>query len=297
MKPEYLTGRCALIYALPFRKIQECDLALSLPENEIRSMTHAWAARRMICGMNGTLIGAQVNAFSTPPAVGYCVTSQSPRAGFQRSVDLHGPAGRLEAVLNEGADDAPFAGLICHPHPLGGGSMHNKVVYHAMKVLNAPEWGFRAPVLRFNFRGVGLSEGKHDGNAEVDEVKAALDWLEAEFGRHVVAAGFSFGAAMTLGACCGGGQLRKDICALALLGLPTAGRDYRYPQLGACAIPKLFLSGDHDQFAPAGQLQQLVAAAAEPKRLVLVRGADHFFSGRIHAMQEALATWLREQTQ
>lgn len=262
-------------------------------------MTQGWGARRMISGMNGTPIGVQVNAFSTPPAAGYCVTSQSPRSGYQHSVDLRAPAGRLEAVLNEGADDGPFAGVICHPHPLGGGTMHNKVVYHAMKVLNAPEWGFQAPVLRFNFRGVGFSEGEHDGKAEVDDVKAALDWLESEFDRPVVAAGFSFGAVMTLGACCGGEQVRKKIRALALLGLPTdaAGRDYSFPQLGTCSIPKLFLSGDHDQFAPAGSLEELAAAAAEPKRVVLVRGADHFFSGRMRATQEELAGWLREQTQ
>jgi alpha/beta superfamily hydrolase len=253
----------------------------------------------MICGMNGTPIGVQVNAFSTSPAAVYRVTSQSRQAGFQRSVDLQGPAGRLEATLNEGTADAPFAALVCHPHPLGGGTMHNKVVYHAMKVLNAPEWGFRVPVLRFNFRGAGTSGGKHDGEDEIDDVDAALDWLESRFGLPVVAAGFSFGAAMTLGACCGGGQTRKSIRALALVGLPTdaAGRSYSYPQLGTCTVPKLFLSGDHDQYAPAARLEELAAVAAEPKRVVLVRSADHFFSGQIHAMQEALAAWLREQTQ
>ena len=103
------------------------------------------------------------------------------RAHRRRSVELRGPAGRLEAVLNEGAPDAPFAALVCHPHPLGGGTLHNKVVYHAMKVLNDPAWGFGLPVLRFNFRGTGLSEGAHDGEAETDDVLAALDWLENEF--------------------------------------------------------------------------------------------------------------------
>src|SRR3984957_13017850 len=114
-----------------------------------------------------------------------------------RSVDLIGPAGRLEAVLNEGTPDAPFAALVCHPHPLGGGTMHNKVVYHAMKVFQGLGW----PVLRFNFRGTGLSEGVHDGRAEVEDVRAGLDWLSLQYGKPIVAAGFSFGAAMGLKAC------------------------------------------------------------------------------------------------
>ena len=130
-----------------------------------------------------------------------------------RSVDLTGPAGRLEALLNEGAPDARFAALVCHPHPKGGGTMHNKVVYHAMKVLNAPEWGLGWPVLRFNFRGTGLSEGTHDGKAETGDVLAALDWLENEYKRPVVVAGFSFGAAMALLACCDSRGTARQIFA------------------------------------------------------------------------------------
>jgi alpha/beta superfamily hydrolase len=227
------------------------------------------------------------------------VTREAPSRGFHRSVDLRGPAGRLEAVLNEGAADAPYAALVCHPHPLGGGTLHNKVVYHAMKVLNGPEWGIHAPVLRFNFRGAGLSEGAHDGAAEAADVEAALSWLEQEFKRPVLVAGFSFGAAMTLDACCRENRAQHDIQALALLGLPidAPGRDYAYPHLGTCTLPKLFLSGDRDRFAPATRLNELAAAAAEPKRLVLISGADHFFSGQLEAMQQALATWLKEQTQ
>ncbi len=91
--------------------------------------------------------------------------------------DLRGPEGRLEALLNTGAPDARYAVLVCHPHPLGGGTMHNKVVYHAMKAFQS----FGLPVLRFNFRGTGLSEGEHDhGRGEQDDVRAALDWLDNE---------------------------------------------------------------------------------------------------------------------
>ncbi len=218
-------------------------------------------------------------------------------AGFQRSVDLTGPAGRLEALLTEGAPEAAFAALVCHPHPLGGGTMHNKVVYHVMKVLNGEDWGSRFPVLRFNFRGVGLSHGKHHGEAEADDVQAALAWLEQVFNLPVIAAGFSFGAAMTLKACCRPGSAPRNIHAVAALGLPTdaAGRKYDYPFLGTCAIPKLFLSGDRDQFAPADRLAQFAASAAGPKQLVLVPGADHFFTGQLRPMQQALAVWLKEQ--
>jgi len=100
--------------------------------------------------------------------------------GEIRSISIAGPAGNLEALLNAGKENASYAALVCHPHPLYGGTMHNKVVFHAMKVLNA--FGF--PVLRFNFRGAGLSESEHDqGRGEQEDVRAALEWLEREFKR------------------------------------------------------------------------------------------------------------------
>lgn len=207
-----------------------------------------------------------------------------------RSFYLQGPAGRLEALLNEGRADAPFATLISHPHPLGGGSMHNKVVYHAAKVFSGLGW----PVLRFNFRGTGLSEGKHDGQAEVEDVLAGLDWLAREFGRPIVAAGFSFGAAMGLKACCAFPEGSTGIQGFAALGLPThaEGRDYTYPYLASCAFPKLFLSGDRDQYAPAAQLRAVVDSASEPKQFTPIPHADHFFAGHLPAMQAALGQWL-----
>ena len=224
-------------------------------------------------------------------------TAAHPGPFRSRSVELTGPAGRLEALLNRGAPDARFAALVCHPNPEYGGTMHNKVVYQAMKVLNAPQWGFGWPVLRFNFRGTGLSEGKHDGKAEVGDVLAALDWLEREFRLPMVAAGFSFGSAMTLWACCGPQKASHDVRALIALGLPTHadGRDYRYSFLRTAEIPKLFVSGDRDAFGPRAQLEEVIAAAADPKRLVLIPGADHFFNGHLEPMQKAMAGWLKEQ--
>jgi hypothetical protein len=124
-------------------------------------------------------------------------------------------------------------------------------------------------------------------------VRAAIGWLENAYNLPVVVAGFSFGAMMSIAAGCG----RANIPALAVLGLPTQaqGRVYRYDALKSCSMPKLFLSGDHDQFAPAEQIVAVVAQAAEPKRLTLIPGADHFFSGQLELMQSALAGWLKEQ--
>jgi uncharacterized protein len=219
-----------------------------------------------------------------------------------RSIELNGPAGRLEALLNEGAIDAPYAALVCHPHPKGGGTMHNKVVYHAMKALNAPEFGLAWPVLRFNFRGTGLSQGEHDGHAESEDVQAALQWLENEYRRPLVVVGFSFGAAMALLACCSktnDGATSAKPRAVVALGLPTlaGGRQYNYSFLNTCSLPKLFVSGDRDQYAPAPDLQRVAATTAEPKKLVLLPGADHFFAGRLEAMQNTVASWLKEQLQ
>ena len=218
-----------------------------------------------------------------------------------RSVTIAGPAGKLEGLLNEGANDAPFTAVVCHPHPLGGGTMHNKVVYHAMQAMNRRHWGFELPVLRFNFRGVGLSEGRHDGEAEFEDVLAALDWLEREFARPVVVAGFSFGAAMALKACSGGHDVDRRVRAIAALGLPVGvpGRAYQYSflensSLEATNLPKLFLSGERDEFTRPEQLEQVAARAAEPKQLIFIPGADHFFTHQLSAMQQAIAGWLKE---
>ena len=205
-----------------------------------------------------------------------------------RSFFLDGPAGRLEALLNTGSPGATHAGLVCHPHPMFGGTMHNKVVFHAMKALHS----FRFPVLRFNFRGAGLSAGQHDGRDEVGDVQAALAWLKREIGLPVVFAGFSFGAAIGLRACCPD----RDVRALISLGTPveTEGRFNSFRFLRDCPKPKLFLSGDHDPFGPRAALEQVVAAAAEPKRLLFIPG-DHFFAGHLTEMRQTVESWLREQ--
>jgi alpha/beta superfamily hydrolase len=207
-----------------------------------------------------------------------------------RSFDLAGPAGRLEALLNAGSPDAAYAALVCHPHPLGGGTMHNKVVYHVMKALN--RFGF--PVLRFNFRGTGRSEGTHDnGRGEQDDVRAALDWLDQEFHRPILFAGFSFGANVGMRACCADERVQ----GLIALGLPVVaeGRHYTYKYLPSCGQPKLFISGDHDQYGPQAEVEAVVQTAPEPKEMVWIAGADHFFAGKLDQVQAAIGSWIQRR--
>ena len=221
-----------------------------------------------------------------------------PETSSIRSLFLAGPAGRLEALLNAGSPNATHAAMVCHPHPLYGGTLHNKVVFHAMKALN----GFGFPVLRFNFRGTGLSEGEHaNGIGEVDDVRAALDWFEREFALPVIFAGFSFGAAVGLRAAYADDRVR----ALIALGLPAVavadssevrrdGRVYDFDFLRQCPKPKLFVSGARDQFAPAGKLEALVETFADPKKLVRIEAGDHFFEGRLKELRTAIEEWIRE---
>jgi hypothetical protein len=221
-----------------------------------------------------------------------------PETSSIRSLFLNGPAGRLEALVNAGSPTAPHAAVVCHPHPLYGGTLHNKVVFHAMKALNS--FGF--PVLRFNFRGTGLSEGEHAGGlGEVEDARAALDWLEREFTLPVIFAGFSFGAAVGLRAAYSDDRVR----ALIALGLPAvavAGRTevrnedrvYDFEFLRACTKPKLFVSGSRDQFGPPGKLEALVETFADPKKLVRIEAGDHFFEGRLKEMRVAIEEWTRE---
>jgi len=207
-----------------------------------------------------------------------------------RSLFLDGPAGRLEALLNMGAEGATHAALVCHPHPLYGGTLHNKVVFHTMKALNS----FGYPVLRFNFRGAGLSQGEHDhGNGELEDVRTALDWLDREFHLPLIFAGFSFGAAVGLRVGCSEARVN----AVIGLGLPVSAIDdrvYDFEFLQGCVKPKLLVSGDRDQFGPRAKLQGLVQALPEPKKLVMIQGADHFFEGRLRELRDAIEVWIKE---
>ncbi|HKW19437.1 MAG TPA: alpha/beta fold hydrolase [Terriglobales bacterium] len=211
-------------------------------------------------------------------------------SGAIRSFSLEGPAGTLEALLNSGTENATHAAVVCHPHPLFGGTMHNKVVFHAMKALNS--FGF--PVLRFNFRGTGLSGGEHDyGRGEIDDVRTALDWLDREIKRPLIFAGFSFGAAVGLAAAASDDR----VMTLMGLGLPVAPveeRSYNLEFLRSSIKPKLFVSGSRDQFGPREKLEAFVSALPEPKKLVIIESADHFFEGRLQEMRQAIEAWIAE---
>ncbi len=207
-----------------------------------------------------------------------------------RSFFLDGPAGRLEALLNQGSEQATYAALVCHPHPLYGGTLHNKVVFHTMKALNS--FGF--PVLRFNFRGAGLSLGEHNGGVgEVDDVRVALDWLDSEFHLPLILAGFSFGAAVGLRAACPDSRV-KALVGLGIPVVPADERTYNFDFLQNCPKPKLFVSGARDEFGPRQKLEQVIQSLPEPKKLVLIEGGDHFFAGRLRELRETIEEWVRQ---
>ena len=204
-----------------------------------------------------------------------------------RNLFLEGPAGRLEAILWKPPGPARLAALVCHPHPLFGGTMHNKVVYQAAKSLDA----LSLPVLRFNFRGAGLSGGTHDrGGGEQEDVKAALDFLAAEFlGLPLLVAGFSFGSWVGLRVGCADPRVRE----LIGLGTPVNSSDLSY--LRHCDKPKLFVHGAIDEHGDVGKLEQLVESLPGENRLVVVAGAEHFFAGKLDQVDAAIRAWVTQR--
>jgi hypothetical protein len=194
---------------------------------------------------------------------------------------LDGPAGRLEALL-ETPEDAPRAvALLCHPHPLFGGTMHNKVVHRVARALRASGYA----VLRFNFRGVGKSEGRHDlGVGEIDDARAGLDWLRNRFpGLPYTLAGFSFGSRIILNLGCA----LPDAYRLIALGFP-AKRD-PVGVLAQCATPKLFIQSTHDEYGPRPEMEAFYAQVAEPKQLIWIEAENHFFAGGLDELQKQVA--------
>jgi hypothetical protein len=144
-----------------------------------------------------------------------------------------------------------------------------------------------------DFRGAGTSQGAHDnGIGEVEDVLAALDYLKSEFRLPIVFSGFSFGAATGLRASCPD----PEVEAVISIGTPMQAdnRVYDYDFLRQCRKPKLFISGDHDEFSSPEQLTALAAGVPEPKSLVLVPGADHFFAGHLDEYRAAIESWVRQ---
>ena len=206
-----------------------------------------------------------------------------------RSLFLSGPVGRLEAILwtPTRSESSPLAAVLCHPYPLYGGTLHNKVIYQAAKSLDS----LGVPVLRFNFRGAGLSAGEHDrGVGERGDVQAAVDFLASEFpGRSLLLGGFSFGSWVGLRAGCADPRVTE----LIGLGIPVNSSDFSY--LEACNKPKLIVHGTQDEFGKWETVESTVARMAGETRLVFVQDADHFFAGHLDELDRAICDWMLDR--
>jgi uncharacterized protein len=206
-----------------------------------------------------------------------------------RNIFIPGPAGRIEAVYwKSAAEKPPIVSVVCHPHPLFGGTMHNKVVYQIARTFDH----LGVPVLRFNFRGAGMSEGKHDrGHGEQADVRAAIDFIAAEYPATPIAlAGFSFGCWVGLQVGCEDSR----IIELVGLGAPVNSSDFSF--LAGCNKPRLMLQGELDQFGAPEKLQALVktfpAKIKNETQVTVVPNADHFFTNHLPEVNENLTQWL-----
>src|SRR4026207_2344684 len=198
--------------------------------------------------------------------------------------------GQVEAILKEPRAGSPKGvALVLHPHPLGGGTMHKKVVFRAAAALN--EAGLT--VLRINFRGVGQSTGEHDeGRGELDDVRAGLDYLSQHYpGLRITVCGFSFGSWVGL-------QIGVNDPRVAyLIGIGTPLQKYDFSFLASCRKPLLLVHGEHDEFGDVEQLRAFVAELepSTPVRLVVIPGAGHFFDDQLEDLKLAVSEWITEQ--
>jgi alpha/beta superfamily hydrolase len=203
---------------------------------------------------------------------------------------IHVAQGQLEAILKEpGSATARGVALVLHPHPLGGGTMHNKVVFRAASALN--DTGL--VTLRINFRGVGQSTGTHDqGPGELNDVRAGLDYLREKYAdKPITICGFSFGARVGLEV----GISDDRVLNLISIGTPIDKYDFSF--LLACRKPILFVHGDRDEFGNVGDLRSLVAKVKEnaPAELAVIKNADHFFEGHLDELKRLITNWTARQ--
>ncbi|HEY3042321.1 MAG TPA: alpha/beta fold hydrolase [Pyrinomonadaceae bacterium] len=201
--------------------------------------------------------------------------------------------GRLEAILKEPLTDvAVGVALVLHPHPLGGGTMHNKVVFRAASALN--DAGLIT--LRINFRGVGQSTGEHDeGRGELEDVRAGLQYLGATYpGKPITLCGFSFGARVGLEV----GIADERVVNLISIGTPVD--KYEFSFLAACRKPILFVHGDADEFGAVSRLQDLVDQIREHNASVelrIIKGSGHFFEGHLDELKQVITDWVKRHSQ
>lgn len=205
------------------------------------------------------------------------------------SHSIEGPAGNLEALLEEPESAEPEdrnpaeACLVCHPHPLFGGTMHNKVVYRIARGMRRSG----AVVLRFNFRGVGASQGVHAGGAgEVEDARTALAFLRARYPELPYSlAGFSFGARVITKLGCSLAAPAPERLIAVGFGTRRGSSDY----LSTCTVPKYFIQSTTDEHGPKEELEAAFARFAEPKQLQFIEAGDHFFAGALDQLEAAVA--------
>jgi uncharacterized protein len=179
-----------------------------------------------------------------------------------------------------------YAGLVLHPHPLYGGTMHTKVVFKVAQTMQA----LGMPTLRFNFRGVGHSTGMYDeGRGEMDDVRYALDFLSHRYpGLPVILAGFSFGSWVGLRVAA------NDDRVQAMIGLGVPARSFNGDTLQGCYKPKLIIQGTEDDLAPFLLTEKWFEQVPPPKSLVAIQGADHFFQGHLDEVQAVIVNFIHD---
>ncbi len=201
-------------------------------------------------------------------------------------LELPGPEGRLEAILDEPEASPRVAVVLAQPHPQHGGTMHTKVVYRTAKALQ----GIDCAVLRFNFRGTGSSEGTFDGGGgEQADFGAALDFARARYpGLDLWAAGFSFGAwvALTVGA--------SDPRVSVLIAIAPPVELHDFSVVSGSFKPKFFIHGEEDTLCPLKAMRAFYARSTDPKELVVLEGADHLFDGRVGEVGDAVRDLLAD---
>ena len=202
-------------------------------------------------------------------------------------VNVPNATGHLEGILKpETSGQLPrFVAVVCHPHPLYGGNMHNKVVFKTAQILQA----LSIPALRFNFRGVGRSSGTYDeGRGEMDDVRFALDFMSRRYpGIPALVAGFSFGS--WVGLRVGAGDDRVQ----AMIGLGVPARMFQDYVLEDCVKPKLFIHGTADEVAPYALTETWFEQVPAPKTLIAVPDADPYFQGRLEDVQRIIIEFVR----
>lgn len=207
--------------------------------------------------------------------------------------DLRGPAGRLEALLDEPATGPVRTAVVfAHPHPQYGGTMHTKTVFQGAKGLAR----IGCAVLRFNFRGVGASEGTFDrGEGEQADFAAALDYLAAKYpGTPLWAAGFSFGSWVALEVGADDDRVSVLIGIAPPVATSVSGQDYQFPNTLASEKPKFFVHGESDEVCPLEGMWHFYGQLKEPKELVVIDGADHLFDGKTPEVGDALEDLLAD---